>query len=295
LRCSSCNARVPGKKLKESGGRCTGCGHAVGVVSDGGKLLYTRRHVAFELIRRAAKRRRRQVPLMITAAAILIVAAILAFKFSLLILVPGCVVAALVAARALNLGRHGDLFALMAQWERVNPPAAAVPSREELVERERMRDLSGLRSAPRLLLCEYASDCAFLIANDFHLHHACPVAGADGAGLDGFPELKQRLERPGKLDIFTLHGLTPAGKGFASRIASLPEVRARREPATLIDMGLGAVHAPALKDIGTELSAVRPALLLAAAGRSIAERAPMRLGKGKDKDDDEDIHGDDSE
>lgn len=206
-----------------------------------------------------------------------------------------------------------DLFGLVKRFEAVNPPERGVPATEALIERERGREalLAGLRGAGRILVCQNRHDAHFFIANDFHLQHACPVTGPDGKAVDGFPELEQRLARPGLLELFVLHDFTPAGFGFMRRVRQLPGVVKRRDETSLVEMGFDDRNLPLLKrslvplariagssDVtgkpwksgeGAQVTALLPAALLAAAGASLADKAPIRVPvkKGDDRLDDD--------
>ena len=339
MRCSSCNTDTPGRTLKGIEWRCPNCGHqfvankkidgisdvnikqAVQQVSDAGKLYYLSNHLAYQLARRlsgrnkAGKRRA------------LIVGVLLAFLGVALLLsrnwLPSFIPFALAALflyswRSPTVGT--DVFELVQRYESVNPPERCVPPTVMLVERERGRDpmLSALRAAPRMLLCQHQHDAEFLVANDFHLQHVCPVVGPAGKALDGLPELSVRLARGGPLDLFVLHDYTPAGYAYMRRIRQLPDVVRRRDPVTLIEMGFDQRHRPLLEKAlwplarihgameaspgaswpgqeGAQVAALRPALTLAAAGASVAKRAPMRAAARDDDRLGEDVDSDGSD
>ena len=140
------------------------------------------------------------------------------------------------------------------------------------------------------------------------------MVGPDGRALDGLPELSARLARGGALDIFVLHDFTPAGLAYVRRLRELPDILRRRDPVTIIEMGFDQRHRPLLESAlwpldripaaqdvrpgaawpgnrGAQIAALRPALMLAAAGLSLEERAPIRVGRPA-KDDDADEGGD---
>jgi len=325
VRCASCNADTPGKTAKGNGYRCSNCGHqfvavkkrdgvsdaaiqkAIEQVSDKGKLFYRTEHVAYRLQRKlfgAGKTGRIGCLVLIALIVVgLLFVAMTAKAWQPLVAVAVfCVIGAVVWFGS----RTKDYLELMKRFEAVNPPERAVPATEALIERERGREalLSGLRGAARILVCQNRHDAHFLIANDFHLQHVCPVTGPDGKAVDGFPELEKRLARPGALEIFVLHDFTPAGFGFIRRVRQLPGVVKRREPTTLVEMGFDDRHLPMLKRMllplariagssdatvkewkareGAQVTALMPAVLLAAAGASLAEHAPIRSPKKED-------------
>jgi DNA-directed RNA polymerase subunit RPC12/RpoP len=327
VRCSSCSADTPGKTLKGLDYRCPNCGHqfvaikrrdgvsdaairkAIEQVSDKGKLYYRSEHLAYRLQRKlvGAGKTGRVGCLVVAAFVVAFLLLIAATARAWWPLIPIAVLS-LGAAIVWFGSTSKDLFELVKRFEAVNPPERGVPATEALIERERGREalLAGLRGAGRILVCQNRHDAHFLIANDFHLQHACPVTGPDGKAVDGFPELEQRLARPGALDVFVLHDLTPAGFGFMRRVRQLSGVVRRRDPATLIKMGFDDRHLPLLKRSllplsripgssdatvntwkggeGAQVTALLPAVLLAAAGTSIADRAPIRVPL-KERDD----------
>jgi DNA-directed RNA polymerase subunit RPC12/RpoP len=317
VRCSGCNTDTPGKTLKGIDYRCPSCGHqfvaikkrdgvsdaairkAIEQVSDRGKLFYRTEHVAYRLQRKlfgAGKTGRigcLVVIALIVGLLFFISATVKAWQ-PLVAVAVFCVVGAVVWFGS----RTRDYLELMKRFEAVNPPERAVPATEALIERERGREalLGGLRGAARILVCQNRHDAHFLIANDFHLQHVCPVTGPDGRAVDGFPELETRLARP-----------------FMRRVRQLPGVVKRREPTTLVEMGFDDRHLPILKRSllplsriagssdatvkdwkageGAQVTALMPAVLLAAAGMSLAEHAPIRPPK---KEDDEGLEDGDS-
>jgi hypothetical protein len=308
-RCPICGHRFVAFK-KTDGLSDLNIAQAIAIVSESGTLYYLQDHLAYHLHRRLAHVRRSVQITFLALAAVLAVVAVVFFVggspgFGLLALI----LAILSGIWAMHSPGH-DTFSLAERFELANPPMHRVPDTRKLIKREQERGqmLGALRSAGRVLLCQHGRDAEFLIANDFHLKNVCPVTGPDGIALDGFPELATRLAKPGALDLFLLHDFTPRGAEFARNVGTVfPALSQRRDQTTLIDMGFDEPHRPLLENallsldrirwslaaqpgvpwpgsLGARVTAMRPALLLAAAGRSIEERAPMRV-PGKDDDD----------
>lgn len=326
MRCASCNTNTPGKTLKGTDYRCPGCGHqfvavksrdgvsditvkaAVEQVSEKGTLYYRPEHLAYQLLRRLTSASKSgRAGCLVVAVVLAVVGVIVVWKFGLIGMLS--FVFAAIALRLYFSKVGGDVFELVQRYETVNPPGRRVPKTEHLIERERGREslTAGLRNAGRILVCQDRHDAHFFIANDFHLQHACPVTGPEGKALDGFPELEQRLARPGALDLFVLHDFTPAGAGYLRRLRQLPAIVKRREPVTLIAMGFDERHLPLLESallplgkiasssdaspgtpwrgaLGAQVTALKPAAMLAAAGTSLADRAPIRVPVKDDQD-----------
>ena len=337
MRCASCNTDTPGKTLKGTEYRCPVCGHqfvaikkrdgvsdaairkAIEHVSDKGKLYYRPEHLAYRLQRKlvSAGKAGRIGCLVVVAimVGVLLFVALASRTWAMLIPV---VILSFIGAGVWFGSATKDFLELIKRYESVNPPERGLPATEALIERERGREplLAGLRGAARILLCQNRHDAHFLIANDFHLKHVCPVTGPDGKAVDGFPELETRLARPGALEIFVLHDFTPAGFGYMRRVRQLPGVVKRRDPTSIVEMGFDDRHLPLLKrsllplsriagssDVtvktwkdkeGAQVSALLPAVLLAAAGASLAAHGPIAAPAKKEDDDgvDDDEVGD---
>ena len=318
MRCASCDQNVQRKRLDETGWRCPSCGHAfvadpkkdglsdraigkaVEAISAADTLYYSSSHLGYELLRRRAARAKRSSVLGCVVFCVIGVA-VAFFMGSWIPVLAGFALATLTAW--FYTGPVSDTFELARRYERVNPPQRHVPEFETLLARERGRNLAGLGGAKRMLVCERAADAGFFIANDFHLKQVCAVVGPDGQALDLYPGLDARLARGDAIDVFTLHDLTPAGLAFAQRVRSTPGWLGRRDAAAIIDLGLNPVHRPLVKsvmrplaeisgrarggtgwsgDLGAQITALRPAALLAAVRSSIEERGALRVPLKKD-------------
>jgi hypothetical protein len=294
--------------------------NAIEQVSEKGTLYYRPEHLAYRLQRRlvGAGKAGRIGCLVVVAILVAVLVVIALASKAWVVLIPAAI-AARIGAGVWYGSRTKNFQELVARYEAVNPPERGLPATEALIERERGREalLAGLRGAGRILVCQNRHDAHFFVANDFHLKHACPVTGPDGKAVDGFPELEKRLARAGALDLFVLHDFTPAGFGFMRRVRQLPGVVKRRDPTTLVEMGFDDRHLPLLKRSllplarvagssdatiktwkggeGAQVTALMPAALLAAAGASLADRAPIRVPMKDDDDSLEDNESGDSE
>jgi hypothetical protein len=338
LRCCSCNHRVKGKRLADTGSRCPNCGHhfvadpPVDVFTDIGlkaaaarvsaqeTVSFLPQHFFYELLGRIGARNQRgkwfliASPVLALLCLIMIVALIRSPHAGLLafvIMVASGILAIFALGRGLGLrARPGNLPSLAIRFLAINPSKRAMLKPEDAVGAQRGRALGGLGAARQAVVCQNKADAEFLLANDFHLHHACAVLGPAGYLADLYPGLVERLARGPAVEAFVLHDYTPAGLAFASQIKQqIPAWLGRKENVKLIDVGLISPHREALKhvlrpvhqiagatqgsarmpeDLGTEVTGVRPAVLLSALAVSLKERAPLRLGRDEDRDGGED-------
>jgi DNA-directed RNA polymerase subunit RPC12/RpoP len=324
LRCVGCKGKVKGKNLdslKDSGGRCPHCGHrfvadpakdgigdvavakAVERVSAEGKVRFLPEHLGYELQRRVSARRARGRAFLAVGAVLALVVLFLALKKMIIVAFVVAIVAFGLLAAGLARRRQRDMVSLAARFLAVNPSPHAVPPTTELVEAARARWTPGLAVARRIVVCQHTRHAEFLVANDFALQFVCPVLGPGGSLIDLYPGLAERLAQSAA-EVFVLHDFTPEGVAFARTMRELPQWLGRASADKLCFVGLAARHLPYLRPMlrplaadasrqgalfrhgVTELTAVRPALLISALGRSLEDRQPLRLERERDETDD---------
>ncbi len=322
MRCVGCEHKVKGKRLEDTGQRCPNCGHAfvadpptdvftdVGIrvalarVTADGTASFLSEHLGYELLRGIAARRRRHKRSLIVVTIALLAGIVVAWVLrSGVLLVPIGIGGLMLWGMARAFPHQPDVFALAARYLDVNPSPRRVPRAEAVTEAERCAVPSGLGAAKQILVCQHRQHCDFLLANGFHVHNACPVLGPDGYRADLYPGLVARLAREPAIVAFVVHDYTPAGLAFASAARAVPPWPGRGETVTMLDIGLGPAHRAALArslrpvgaipgaaqgpialpdDLGAELTAVRPAAMLAALATSLETRSPLALARKGD-------------
>lgn len=328
MRCVSCNRRVEGKSLdnlKASDGRCPGCGHlfvadparevfsdvavrkAVSRVSADGTVRFLPEHLGYELQRGINARISRSIWSFAGSAVLLMAVLVLlanpAIEKFIGVLMAGAMAVGLIL-HAFGLRARPDVFGLATRYLAVNPSPQTVPPTDRLLEAERNKELKGLGVANQIVVCQEQRHAEFLIANEFALHHACPVIGPNGYLMDLYPGLSDRLVRGPAVDVFVLHDFTPDGVDFARSMSELPRWLGQADRAKLFDVGLITRHLADSRlvlraltknsargnalflDGCAEITGVRPALLIGALAQSLEDHQPLRFDRKHDNSSD---------
>ncbi|MGI9335595.1 MAG: hypothetical protein ACR2RL_20820, partial [Gammaproteobacteria bacterium] len=150
-----------------------------------------------------------------------------------------------------------------------------------------------------VLICQRSQYVDFLVANDFHLHQACPVLGPEHYPRTLFPGLMERLRQQDNPSVYVLHDLTPAGRALTRKVREAPEWFGNYPDAKVINIGLvpalhdeigperplaeipgagsGTVGGKIARGSGIELTAVRPRTFMRGLEQSLVAGAPLAL------------------
>ena len=92
-------------------------------------------------------------------------------------------------------------------------------------------------SFDRVVVCDTAIMAQFLIANNFHFEHNCPVLSITGYPQTIFEPVLQMLRRNPDLKVYALHDANPQGVAMAERLRTSSQWFAG-STATIYDLGL---------------------------------------------------------
>jgi len=262
--CPTCGKRFAFEP--RDGARITDLGfkRAIDAVSANGHVSWGVEHLYYEVgrrIRRARRWRSRLPWVALALDALLIAIAATNSRWGWVIVL--ALVGIGTSRWALGASRKTmplslDAFTKMwATWTRVHSDRTkGLIIRKEPLPRPRpVEGDIALYSFDRAVICDRARTVDLLLANNFHFENNCAVLSIDGYPPGPFDTVRAMLKRNPRLQVFALHDATEAGCRMAYRLAA--EAEWFKGQATVVDVGLRPVHAPAFAGLLLEPSGGR--------------------------------------
>ena len=262
--CPTCGKRFAFEP--RDGARITDLGfkRAIDAVSANGHVSWGVEHLYYEVGRRIRRARRWKsrlpwVALALDALLIAIAATNSRWGWVIVLALVGIGTSrwALGASRK-TMPLSLDAFTKMwATWTRVHSDRTkGLIIRKEPLPRPRpVEGDIALYSFDRAVICDRARTVDLLLANNFHFENNCAVLSIDGYPPGPFDTVRAMLKRNPRLQVFALHDATEAGCRMAYRLAA--EAEWFKGQATVVDVGLRPVHAPAFAGLLLEPSGGR--------------------------------------
>lgn len=149
---------------------------------------------------------------------------------------------------AANMGTkmlpRGDFERMWDRWGTVHGKPKGVIARKPQDDKPaRAPDPDiGDYSFDRAVICDRARTVDLLLANNFHFENNCAVLSMGGYPQQAFETVRRMLRRNPRLEVYTLHDITPEGCRMAHRLANDP-AWFKGLGIRIVDVGLRPAHA----------------------------------------------------